>query len=59
MKAREQPQTPDDIELVPDAWERFKSAVKQIVPHKPVGHPTGYGKTPKSKRRSTALRKAK
>jgi hypothetical protein len=34
MKA-EKPQTPDDIELVPDAWERFKRAVPVIARHKP------------------------
>jgi hypothetical protein len=53
----EKPQT--HIELVPDAWERFKRAVKQIVPHKPVEHPTGYGKAPKRKPRATDRQKAK
>ena len=41
MKAEKQPQTPDDIEHVPDAWERFKRAVKVVAKHPPVEHPTG------------------
>jgi hypothetical protein len=55
----EKPQTPDDIELVPDAWERFKRAVKIVAQHPPVEHPTGYGKAAKQKRRATTRRKAK
>lgn len=42
---------PDDIELVPDAWDRFVGAVKQVVRHPPVEHPTGHGKAPKPKRK--------
>lgn len=56
----EKPQTPDDIELIPDAWERFKRAVKIVAKHPPVEHPTGYGKgAAKAKRRPTVRRKAK
>lgn len=53
MKAEKpaQPETPDDIELVPDAWDRFVRAVKHVAKHEPVKHPTGHGKTPKSKRK--------
>jgi len=29
----EKPLTPDDIELVPDSWERFKEAVSPPPPH--------------------------
>jgi hypothetical protein len=47
---------PDDIELVPDAWDRFVEAVKQVAKHPPVEHPTGYGKTPKPKRRRLTRR---
>lgn len=46
MKA-EKPQTPDDIELVPDAWDRFVRAVKQVAKHDPVEHPTRHGKASK------------
>jgi hypothetical protein len=53
----EKPQTPDDIELVPDAWEHFVDVVKKIAPHKPVEHPTGHGKGPK--RRSAVVKKRK
>jgi hypothetical protein len=52
----EKPQTPDDIEFVPDAWERFKWAVKAVAQHPPVEHPTQYGK---AKRRSTVVKKRK
>jgi hypothetical protein len=55
MKTGKPVPKPDDIELVPDAWDRFVRAVKQIVPHKPVDHPTGHGKGPK--RRSAVVKK--
>ena len=44
MKAEKPPVTPDDVEMVPDAWERFKEAVKVIARHPPIQHPTGHGK---------------
>jgi len=58
MKAEKSAQTPDDIELVPDAWDRFVRAVKMVAKHPPVEHPTGYGKAPKAKK-AAARRKAK
>lgn len=54
----EKPLTPDDIELVPDAWEQFKRAVPIIAKHQPVDHPTAHGKA-KPARRATGRRKAK
>lgn len=57
MKAKEQPQTPDDIELVPDSWDRFVDAVKRVAKHPPVEHPTGHGKG--TKRRSAVVKKRK
>lgn len=57
MKTAKPAQKPDDIELIPDAWDRFTRAVKALVPHKPVEHPTGHGKGPK--RRSAVVRKRK
>jgi hypothetical protein len=47
---------PDDIELVPDAWDRFVDAVKRVARHPPVEHPTGHGKAPKPKRRPVSRR---
>jgi hypothetical protein len=44
MKSDKPPPKIEDIELVPDAWERFVRAVKQVAGHKPVEHPTGHGK---------------
>jgi hypothetical protein len=55
MKA-EKPQTPDDIELVPDAWERFKAAVKVVARHPPVDHPTGHGKQQSKPRKPRTIR---
>jgi len=37
----EKPLTPDDIELLPDSWERFKRALKVVAKHPPIEHPTG------------------
>jgi len=48
MKA-EKPQTPDDIELVPDAWERFKRAVPIIAQHKPDAEAPEPPKRPRRK----------
>jgi hypothetical protein len=31
MKPKEAAPTPDDIELVPDAWDRFVRAVKTVA----------------------------
>jgi hypothetical protein len=45
MKAEKGAPTPDDIELVPDAWDRFIDAVKRVARHPPVKHPTGHGKS--------------
>jgi hypothetical protein len=44
MKPQEPNPKIEDIELVPDAWDHFVRAVKRIVPHQPVDHPTGHGK---------------
>jgi hypothetical protein len=44
MKTEKPPPNVDDIELVPDAWERFKEAVKVVARHPPVRHPTDHGK---------------
>jgi hypothetical protein len=53
----EKPLTPDDIELVPDSWERFKEAVKIVAKHPPIDHPTGHGKQQsKPKKRPTRRR---
>jgi hypothetical protein len=48
--------SPDDIELVPDAWDRFVRAVKTVAKHPPVAHPTGHGKASK-KPRSAVVKK--
>jgi len=56
MKSDKAAPTPDDIELVPNAWDRFVRAVKRIVPHQPVDHPTGHGKQ-QSKPRSAVIKK--
>ncbi len=44
----------EDIELVPDAWDRFVDAVKKVARHPPVEHPTGHGKG--AKRRSAIVK---
>lgn len=44
MKTGKPTPSVDDIELVPEAWERFKEAVKVVAKHPPVRHPTGHGK---------------
>ncbi len=54
MKTEKPALSPDDIELVPDAWDRFVRAVKQVAKHPPVDHPTGHGKQqskPRNKKR--------
>lgn len=56
MKA-EKPQTPDDIELVPDAWDRFVRAVKQVAKHPPIEHPTAHGKQRRQPRKPCATRR--
>jgi hypothetical protein len=55
MKSDKPPPNLDDIELVPDAWDRFVDAVKKVARHPPIEHPTGYGKGPK--RRSAVVKK--
>jgi len=51
MKERKSPpENPDDIDLHPDAWDRFVDAVKRVARHPPVPKPK-----PKSpKRRSVS-----
>lgn len=44
MKSDKPLPNPDDIELHPDAWDRFVRAVKKVAGHAPVDHPTGHGK---------------
>jgi hypothetical protein len=39
MKAENPELKPDDIELHPDAWERFIDAVKRVARHPPVEKP--------------------
>jgi hypothetical protein len=56
-KSEKPPQTPDDIELVPDAWDRFVRAVKAVAKHPPVEHPTGHGKAAKPKKRPATRRR--
>jgi hypothetical protein len=56
MKNEKPAPTPDDIELVPDAWDRFVRAVKQIARHPPVEHPTGHGKASKPKQKPAIRR---
>jgi hypothetical protein len=59
MKSDKTPtQIPDDIELVPDAWERFKRAVKTVAQHAPVEHPTRHGKSSPTKKRHPSKRGA-
>ena len=53
----EKPETPDDIELHPDAWERFVEAVKVVAKHPPVDHPTGHGKQQSKPRKRPAIRR--
>jgi hypothetical protein len=43
MKSDQPAPNPGDIELVPDAWDRFVRTVKQVAQHPPVDHPTGRG----------------
>jgi hypothetical protein len=45
----DKPQTPDDIELVPDAWERFTRAVPVIARQRPEETP----EPPKQPRRKS------
>jgi hypothetical protein len=52
----EKPLTPDDIELVPGAWDRFKRAVPIIARHKPVDKKPEPPKRPR--RRSIQKRQA-
>ena len=56
MKSEKPSPNPDDIELVPDAWERFKQAVKIVAKHPPVDHPTGHGKQQSKPRKPRATR---
>jgi hypothetical protein len=39
MKNQKPMPNPDDIELRPDAWERFVDAVKRIARHPPIEKP--------------------
>jgi len=39
MKDQKPALSPDDIELHPDAWERFVDAVKRVSRHPPVEKP--------------------
>jgi hypothetical protein len=52
----EKPLTPDDIELLPDSWERFKQALKVVAKHPPIEHPTGHGKAAKAAKKRPATR---
>ena len=47
MKTEKPAPNPDDIELHPDAWERFVRAVKRVAKRPPVAHPTGQRKPKK------------
>jgi hypothetical protein len=53
MKSEKPVPKPDDIELVPDAWDRFVDAVKKVARHPPVEHPTGHGKAPSAAQQSS------
>jgi hypothetical protein len=57
MKPAKPPLNPDDIELVPDAWERFKRAVKIVAKHPPVDHPTAHGKQQSKPHKPRATRR--
>ncbi len=57
MKAEKPVPKPDDIELVPDAWDRFVDAVKKLAPHPPVDHPTGHGKQQSKPRKKQPTRR--
>jgi len=57
MKTDKPIPNPDDIELVPDAWERFKEAVKVVARHPPIDHPTGHGKQQSKPRKRSATRR--
>jgi hypothetical protein len=57
MKSEKPAPKPDDIELVPDAWDRFVDAVKRVAKHPPIDHPTGHGKG--AKRPSAVVKKRK
>jgi clan AA aspartic protease (TIGR02281 family) len=54
MKAEKPELTPDDIELRPDAWERFVDAVKRVAGDPPIRHAkpgkSNRGKRERSKR---------
>jgi hypothetical protein len=52
MKDQKPALNPDDIELHPDAWDRFVKALKQVARHPPVEKP----KPKPTRRRSAAAR---
>ena len=49
MKAEKPGPNPDDIELHPDAWDRFVDAVKRVTRHPPVEKPKPRTKLPKDR----------
>jgi hypothetical protein len=57
MKTEKPPPNVDDIELHPDAWERFVRAVKQVAQHPPVRHQTGHGKQGGKPKKAPATRR--
>jgi hypothetical protein len=58
MKDEKPALNPDDIELHPDAWDRFVDAVKRIARHPPIQQADVRVKPP-PKRRSVIVHKQK
>jgi hypothetical protein len=57
MKSEKPPPKIEDIELIPDSWDRFVEAVKKVARHPPVDHPTGHGKQQSKPRKRRAIAK--
>ncbi len=49
MKDQKPAPNPDDIELHPDAWDRFVDAVKRVARHPPVEKPKPQAKPAKDR----------
>lgn len=52
MKAKEPKPSLDEIEMLPDAWERFEEAVKIVARHPPM-HREGKPAAAPAKRRQS------
>jgi hypothetical protein len=57
MKDQKSAPNPDDIELHPDAWERFVDAVKRIARHPPIQQADIQAKPPPKRQSPAGKRK--